>query len=192
MEELIAKYRTIALNNLDSIDVEIFQKSVSIIRRAIEQNKAIYLMGNGGSASTANHFVNDLINIRNRTQSHSIISSLSSNNAVITCIGNDFGFDYIFSKQLDNILTQGDLVIAFSVSGNSRNILNTLPIIKNNNAMLISFTGFDGGHLAQESDINFHIQAPISEKMFGPPEGLHLYYGHLLMDLIQFQINDSV
>ncbi len=184
MEELIAKYRTIALNNLDSIDVEIFQKSVTIIQRAIEQNKAIYLMGNGGSASTANHFVNDLINIRNRTQSHSIISSLSSNNAVITCIGNDFGFDYIFSKQLDNILTQGDLVIAFSVSGNSRNILNTLPIIKNKNATLISFTGFDGGHLAQESEINFHIQAPTSEKMFGPAEGLHLYYGHLLMDLL--------
>lgn len=150
------------------------------IELCVERNKSIFIIGNGGSAATSSHMATDLMFSKNGKKIK--IFSLSQNDTTITATGNDLDFDLIFSRQLESLAGQGDLLISISASGNSRNLLNAVDIAKNIGMTTIGILGFDGGQLLNLVDFSIHIKSEIGE--YGPVEDLHLIVNHILKECL--------
>jgi D-sedoheptulose 7-phosphate isomerase len=146
----------------------------------------IFFIGNGGSAATASHFANDLqIGTRSPDLPFKAIS-LSDNQAIITAVGNDFGYEEIFSKQLEALMEKGDLLVAISASGNSPNIVKGCLVAKQKSCLVVGLTGFDGGQLKKLSNLNIHI--PSQKGEYGPVEDLHMIVNHLIGSYLNREI----
>jgi D-sedoheptulose 7-phosphate isomerase len=145
---------------------------------ASERGSSIYFIGNGGSAATASHFVNDIsIGVKSIKKPFRAIS-LCDNQAVITAIANDYGYEYIFSQQLSVLLKKDDVVVAISASGNSLNLLKAIDIAKQKKAITVGLTAFDGGKLKEVVDVSVHVPTEIGE--YGPAEDAHMMLDHLV------------
>jgi D-sedoheptulose 7-phosphate isomerase len=163
---------------LAAIDTSAIQKFTEAILKARDQGKQIFFIGNGGSAATASHFANDFsIGTRCPWKPFKAIA-LTDNNAIMTAIGNDFGYDMLFVKQLEVLLQPGDLVVAISASGNSPNLLKAVEFAKSRGNICIGLTGFDGGKLKEMSDLFVHVQTPKGE--YAPVEDAHMVLDHLI------------
>ena len=153
-----------------------------MILEARENEKRIFVMGNGGSASTATHFVSDLLKTSiTKDEKRFKAVSLSDNIPVILAWSNDKSFDTIFVEQLKNFIQEEDVVIAISGSGNSPNVINAINFANESKAKTISLTGKDGGKLSNISNINLTI--PNNDML--TIETMHLCVCHLLTTLIR-------
>ena len=130
------------------------EKIIKILIQARDKEKKIYTLGNGGSASTASHFVSDLLKtaITKNNKRFSAIS-LADNIPVMLAWSNDTSYDDVFVEQLKNFLSKGDIVIGFSGSGKSRNIIKTMKYGKKNGAVCIGLTGMSGGDFPKICDV---------------------------------------
>jgi D-sedoheptulose 7-phosphate isomerase len=145
-------------------------------------------MGNGGSASTASHFVCDLSkNTRRDGWPRFKVIGLSDNMAAFSAYGNDEGYENVFCEQLANLLLPDDIVIAISASGNSRNVVKAIQYAKDQDAFTIGFTGFDGGILGTLVDIDLHINSNIIEHV----EDLHLVLEHMIIKSMKERMNSE-
>ncbi len=120
----------------------------------------IFIAGNGGSGANANHIANDFLYGAGNTNKRGIkIESLSSNSAILTCLANDIGYEYIFSEQINVKAKNGDLLILLSGSGNSKNIVNAIHQAKSQNVDTFGLIGFDGGESKKllENYIHFDV-----------------------------------
>ena len=152
--------------------------SVNIIYDCVVRNSYIWIMGNGGSASTADHFETDLHFIKYKKNIRIGAQSLSSNSALLTAIGNDIGFEEVFRHQLIRKSKKKDLVILISASGNSQNLINAAMFAKENGLETIALLGFDGGKLLDLVDHHILIKSEIG--MYGPVEDIHLTICHAI------------
>lgn len=171
------KCLTNILNDTNEINIIINQ-----LIKARNQKRTIFTIGNGGSASTASHFVSDLLKtciIKNNNRFQAI--SLVDNIPVILAWSNDVSYDSIFLEQLKNMLKKNDIVIGFSGSGNSQNVLNALRYAKKNNAYCIGFTGESGGKMKSLCDIC--IKIPSNEML--SIESQHLLLCHCIANAIR-------
>ncbi len=153
---------------------------ISNIANLLDNTKGrIYIIGNGGSAATASHMVNDLgAGLRRRNIRDFDIQSLSDNTAVCSAISNDIGYKNVFYMQIKNVICSDDVLIAISCSGNSKNITKAVKYAKKQKATIVSLTGFDGGKLKNKSDINFHVQT--KDGQYGLVEDMHMIVNHIL------------
>lgn len=126
--------------------------------KKLKKNKKIYICGNGGSAANADHISNDLMLGLNKKKEGFSIVSLSSNIAKISCIGNDLGYDKIYSHQINEICQKQDLLIVLSGSGNSKNIVNAVKTGKKRGMTVLAVLGFDGGIVKKISDKSIHFK----------------------------------
>lgn len=145
---------------------------------ARERGATIYFIGNGGSAATASHFANDLAIGTNSYDKPFRVISLTDNQAVITALGNDFGYEEIFVRQLRVLGVAGDVVVAISASGNSPNLVKTLEYAKTAGIKTVAITAFDGGKMKQIADECVHV--PTAPKEYGPAEDAHMVLDHLV------------
>ena len=139
---------------------ETIDKIIKIIISTKNKNKTIFTMGNGGSGSTASHFASDLQKttiLKNENRIKSI--SLVDNMPLILAWANDVSFESIFEEQLKNYIEKRKVVIAFSGSGKSKNVVNALKFAKKQGAKCIGFTGKSGGHFNNICDVIFKIQS---------------------------------
>lgn len=112
----------------------------------------IFFIGNGGSAAIASHMTADFMK-NGGMNTYSLYD-----NAVVSCLGNDYGYEYIFSKQMEFLMKKDDLVVAISSSGNSKNIINAIYVAKEKKAEVITFTGFDENNTVRQiGDINVYV-----------------------------------
>lgn len=164
------------LENLETESVELFIKELSHARDRMAQ---IFFLGNGGSAATANHFVNDL-NVCASPESKKPFRaiSLTSNEALLTCLANDFGYDCIFVRQLKNLMAPADLVVGISASGNSPNVIRALEYANANGAITVGLVGFDGGMIKKLAKFVIHVKSETGE--YGPVEDIHMILDHLI------------
>lgn len=163
---------------LDQLNLDDIAKFIDVIKMARENNQVVYFIGNGGSAATASHFANDLAIGTRSSKNPFRVMSLTDNVAVITAIANDFGYDEIFSKQLEAYLKPNDVVVAISASGNSPNVVKALEYAKKQSAKTVSLTGFDGGIIRPMVDINLHVPSVKGE--YGPVEDVHMIFDHII------------
>ncbi|MCB8981753.1 MAG: SIS domain-containing protein [Ardenticatenaceae bacterium] len=162
---------------LDQLAAEPIEATIDLLHQARLTGKQIFIMGNGGSASTATHFVCDLAkNTRKAGWSHFKVIGLSDNVAIMTAYSNDEGYENVFAQQLANLVQAGDVVIGISTSGNSPNILRAVEVANDNQATTVGFTGFDAGSLGKMVDIHIHVPSDCIEQV----EDIHLMLEHLI------------
>ena len=147
---------------------------------------AVYVIGNGGSASTATHMACDLSKGPTPQGGKGLVVwSLTDNPALLTALGNDLSYDRIFSEVIRQRMRPHDVLIAISASGNSPNIVEALKEAKIIGCKIIGLTGFSGGVLAREADIQLHA----SDTSYGPVEDVHLICNHYLVESLKKRLS---
>jgi len=163
---------------LASINVQEIERFVDILLDARERGANIFFIGNGGSASTASHFVND-IGVGSRSWDKPFcVMSLTDNSSVVTAIGNDRGYENIFVEQLRLYLKPDDVVVLITASGNSPNLVKAVDYANDVGAITVGLTSFDGGVVRERSRFGIHVPAEKGE--YGPAEDAHLVIDHLV------------
>lgn len=161
------------------IDAEAVARFVGAVEKARDENRAIYFIGNGGSAAVASHIVNDLgPNALAPGKPGYRAICLTDNVESITAIANDSGYENIFVIQLECALRPGDVVVALSVSGNSPNVIRAIDYANANGATTIGLCGFDGGELARKASMAVVVESTKDE--YGPVEDIFSNLGHVL------------
>tara|TARA_Y100000591_G_C21717160_1_gene636727 strand:+ start:175 stop:729 length:555 start_codon:yes stop_codon:yes gene_type:complete len=149
------------------------EKLTKELKNALKKRNSVYLCGNGGSASNANHIANDfLYGLSRKLKIGLNVESLSSNVAVITCLANDIGYENIYSEQIRNKGKKGDLLIVLSGSGNSKNILKVLKVANNLKMKTFAILGYDGGKAKKIAKYPVHI--PVNDMQVS--EDLQMFY----------------
>lgn len=161
----------------DRIDREPIREAIDVLHQARVDGRQIFIMGNGGSASTATHMVCDLAkNTRHPDWPHYKVIGLADNMAIFSAYGNDDGYDNVFRLQLANLLNPGDVVVAISTSGNSPNVLRAVELANEVGATVIGMTGFGAGKLGGMVDVHLHVPSDCIEQV----EDIHLMLEHLI------------
>lgn len=156
--DYISKYYNEIRTVLQQISSSKFESAFDLLKKTSENKKRIFIAGNGGSASLADHVTCDLGKGTHSEGSPSIgVFSLTSNSALTTAIANDYGYEEIFSFQLKLYGNKGDLLFLISSSGNSENVINAANIAKQIGISTIGLTGFSGGKLSKLVDFNIHV-----------------------------------
>ncbi len=169
-------------STLDMIPRNHIQKMIGLLKEARVNDRQVFAMGNGGSASTASHFVADLgKNTRTEGQPHFRAFALTDNVASITAYANDEGYENIFSQQLAASVQCNDVVIGISASGNSKNVLNAISLANEKGATTIGLTGFDGGKLGSLAQLHIHIPSNRIEQV----EDIHMMIEHMVVSAIK-------
>ena len=188
-EAFAAAYIEYLAGVLKNIDVNEISQFVQTILDARERGVTIYFIGNGGSAATASHFANDIAIGTNAYVKPFRAISLTDNQAIITAVGNDFGYEDIFVRQLQVLGRKGDVVVGISASGNSPNLIKAFNYAKSVGIKTVAITAFDGGRMKLMADQGVHV--PTAPKEYGPAEDAHMMLDHLVgAYLIRFISND--
>ena len=187
--ELIQKYISTLQLTMDQLPQQLIAEVIDVLQQARTRGSQVFILGNGGSASTASHFACDLAkNTRQEGLPHFRVIGLTDNMAMFSALANDEGYENVFSEQLASLIRPGDIVIAISASGNSQNVINAAEMAHRHEATVIGFTGFDGGRLGQIANINLRVNSNIIEHV----EDIHLMLEHLIVKTIKDQVQSSV
>ncbi|MBK9005670.1 MAG: Phosphoheptose isomerase [Anaerolineales bacterium] len=180
--EQITSYISVLQDTVGKLPVESITRVVATLQNARLEGRKVFIMGNGGSASTATHFVCDLAkNTRHDSLPHFRVIGLTDNMAIFSAYANDEGYDNVFAAQLANLVEAEDVVIAISASGNSANVVKAMEAAKVYNAVTVGFTGFTGGKLASLVDIQVHVDSYVIEHV----EDIHLMLEHMIVKAIK-------
>jgi D-sedoheptulose 7-phosphate isomerase len=185
----IADYLNGLKDVIDKIDIGEITTVMTRLLGAYERHAAVYIFGNGGSASTASHFVNDF----NKGVSAGLdrgfrFYCLNDNTPTVMAVANDLHYDQVFALQLRNYLRDGDLVIAISGSGNSANVLRAVEYARVRNVETVGLVGYGGGRLKELVDYCVHVPVDDMQKV----EDLHLVVNHIMMALFRRHLHIGV
>lgn len=178
--EKITEYIELERGVLKNLDIEAINNAMNLIMEAYEARKNIYIFGNGGSSATASHYQNDFNKgISEYVEKKFNFICLNDNMATVMAIANDIGFEEVFRFQLRNKLEDGDIIIAISGSGNSKNVINAVEYAKEQGNKIIGMTGYQGGKLKELSDISLHVNVNSMQVT----EDIHMMFDHLIMSI---------
>lgn len=164
-------------------DKEALEDAVELFLEARTNGRTIFFVGNGGSASTASHFAQDLANLGRKLKVKLFKSlSLTDNVSHITAAGNDYGYENVFTNQMEGLFQEGDVLVAISASGNSPNVLAAVRMARELGGKTIGIVGFDGGKLKTVSDYSIHIRSEHGE--YGAVEDCHSILNHFMTTYI--------
>lgn len=179
---IIKNYVLELSNALHHIDIQVIDNAVNELWDAYQNDRQVFIFGNGGSASTASHMACDIgKGVVHEGKKRFRVQSLCDNVAVMTAWANDVSYETMFKDQLENLLNVQDIVIAISASGNSPNVIKAVEFAKSQGAIVIGMSGFSGGKLKELSDINIYF--PVSD--YGQVEDLHLMCEHIMTECIR-------
>jgi D-sedoheptulose 7-phosphate isomerase len=149
-----------------------------------KNNKKTILAGNGGSAADAQHIAAELVG-RYGFDRPSIPSlALTTDTSNLTAIGNDYGYDAVFSRQLDGMGVSGDLFIGISTSGNSKNVINAFEVAKKKGITTVALVGRDGGEMAKMADYSIVVPSNATPRI----QESHILIGHIICDIIEKEL----
>lgn len=168
---------------LCQVDLEAIERVVEILRKTRDLGGTIYIAGNGGSAATASHWVNDLGKATKRADAKSMrVMSLSDNISWLTALANDEGYERVFAGQLENFARPGDVLIVISASGNSPNLARAVELAQKSDVKTIALLGFDGGVL--KNTVDEYLLIPTAKGAYGMVESAHGLICHILTDCL--------
>ena len=177
----IREYIALEIETLKKLDADAINEALNLLVETARRRKRVYVFGNGGSSATASHFQNDFAKgASQRAADKFRFCCLNDNVPTLTAIANDIGFEEVFRFQLEGVIEPGDVVIAISGSGNSRNVLNAVEYAKVCGNKVIGLTGYDGGKLKGLSDISLHV--PVHSMQVA--EDIHMVLDHLMMSAL--------
>lgn len=173
-------YFSYLFNLLNQLDTRAIAAFIEELEAARKFQNTVFFIGNGGSASTALHMVNDLNQSSPTCDDDLPLRSLALTDNIVemTAIANDSGYKNLYVYQLRIHYRSGDKLVAISASGNSPNVINAAEWVKKQGGTVIGLVGFDGGRLKDICDIAIHVKTPKGE--YGPVEDTHIILGHLV------------
>lgn len=169
--------------NLSVIESIVSQAAASC-SDAISRNRKIIFCGNGGSAGDSQHIAAELVGrlVDDRPALSAI--ALTTDTSALTCIGNDYGYDHIFSRQLEAVGREGDVLVAISTSGNSVNVVRAVDMAKQLGIKTIGLLGKDGGQLMSMVDVAVVIPSQITARI----QEAHIFVGHTICAMIEKEL----
>ena len=177
-EVFASRYIDYLTKVLRTIDVRDIKRFVDLLLDARERAATVFFIGNGGSAATASHFANDLGYGTDSYDKPFRVVSLTDNQAVVTALANDSGYDEIFVRQLRVLGQSGDVLVAISASGNSPNLIRAIEYASAAKIHTVAITAFDGGRMKAMAEHGIHV--PTAPKEYGPAEDAHMVLDHLI------------
>lgn len=181
------KYGDYVQKLISEIDIGSVKRVVDCFLEARKNDKTIYFAGNGGSASTASHFAQDMSEVGRKIRGKGFrAQSINDNASAMTAISNDYGYDQMFSLQIQHSFNSGDLLVVISASGNSPNVIKAVELAKERGGRTAALVGFDGGRLAQICDHVVHIKSQKGE--YGPVEDVHLILNHMIVSYLMMEL----
>lgn len=157
-------------------------KEVAIVcKNALQRGNKILFCGNGGSAADSQHLAAELVGRFKKERESLPAIALTTDTSILTAVGNDYGYDFVFSRQVEGLGQSGDILVGISTSGNSNNILQAVEVAKRKNIVTISFTGNDGGKLFKVSDYCLNIASNVTARI----QEMHILIGHILCEIIE-------
>jgi len=148
---------------------------------ALAAGHKMVLFGNGGSAADAQHLAAELV-VRLSTERPALPAiSLTTNTSVLTAAGNDYGFERVFERQIESLVSHGDVVVAISTSGTSKNVVRGLDASKRRGAFRVALTGETGGDMATRVDLLLNVPSSNSQRI----QEAHITIGHIVCSLIE-------
>lgn len=170
-------YKTNLFGALDTLDLEHIGQAIETLKHARDNNRHIFVCGNGGSAATASHFVTDMVKGASfNRDSRFRIMALTDSLSTITAYSNDVCYDCVFTEQLKNFAGRGDVLMAISGSGNSPNVLSAVEYANSVGCDTIALTGRDGGKLGPLAK----LQVRVAEPHMGRIEDGHMIVCHMI------------
>ncbi|VAW82532.1 Phosphoheptose isomerase 1 [hydrothermal vent metagenome] len=174
-------------NNIRNDLISDIDKCAQCMINTINSGGTIYWCGNGGSASDAEHLCAELVGRFDKDRRSLSSISLTANTSVITSIGNDFGNDEIFSRQVEGLVTKNDLLVGISTSGNSRNVERAIVKAKGIGCKTVGLLGRDGGSLGSVCDVILNVGGVDTARI----QEMHILIGHILCESIETSIVNS-
>jgi len=177
---------TECLQNQGDIFIKPSEDVITVTQNVLKSKKKLFVCGNGGSAATASHIANDLAcHMKNWNRDGYRVICLNDSVAVITSLTNDYGFEQVFSKPLEALGNEGDVLWGFSTSGNSKNVIQAVKTTKKMGMKSVVFTGRSGGMLKGLGD----IWVPVNSDDVIRVEELHLIYAHSIAVCVEAMIS---
>lgn len=152
-----------------------------LISRALAADHTLFTVGNGGSAAEAQHFAAELVGRFRRNRSAYPAMALTTDSSILTAVANDFGFEDVFARQVEAFLRSGDVLVAFSTSGESQNVIRAATMARRRGGSVIAMTGERASGLGQVSDVI--VQAPSGDT--ATVQELHSMFTHVLCEIAE-------
>jgi len=157
------------------------ERAAQWIMECLSGGNKILFAGNGGSAADAQHFAAEFVG-RFRIERVSLPAiALTTDTSVLTAVGNDYGFDKIFSRQLEGLVRRGDIFVAISTSGNSKNVVEAVEVCRKKSCRTVGLLGKDGGTLAGMVDLPIIIESNNTARV----QEVHITIGHIICELVE-------
>lgn len=179
IKEAIEEHRKI-LSSLEKY-ISLIEKIASLCISSLKKGGKIVFCGNGGSAADSQHLAAELVGRFLKEKRPLPSLALSTNTSILTALGNDYGFEYTFSKQIEALINPKDVVIAISTSGNSKNVIEAVKKAKEKGAKTIGLLGKGGGRLKKIVDLPLVIESNNTARI----QEMHILVGHILCKLIE-------
>jgi len=159
----------------------VIAEAAVIIHSALESGRAVFLCGNGGSAADSQHIAAELVGRFEKERSAYRAIALTTDTSALTAIGNDYGFEHLFSRQLEGLAESGDVLIGISTSGGSVNVVRAMEMARSKGMKVIALTGMNPRTMGDMADVTIAIP---SDRTALVQEG-HIAVGHLLCELVE-------
>ena len=154
------------------------------VRTALEKGRKILICGNGGSAADSQHMAAEFVGRFVKERQSLPALALTVDTSLLTAVGNDYGFDYVFSLQVEGLGQEGDVLIAISTSGNSANVVKAVKTAKEKGIYVIALTGENGGILAKESDLCLAVPSQVTARI----QEMHIMIIHMICEIAEADI----
>lgn len=179
LEENIQVQQAIAKSTLGEI-----AEMVDLILTAYRHGGKVILCGNGGSAADAQHLAAELVG-RFKLERRALPAiALNTNTSILTALGNDYGYETVFSRQVEALANENDIVIGLSTSGNSPNVIKAIEAAKTRGAKTIGLTGGNGGRLAEVAALNITVPSANTPRI----QEAHITIGHIVCELVEREL----
>ena len=173
---------------IDSIRTEDMRariaKAAEICRHAIQNGHKVLFCGNGGSAADSQHMAAEIVGRFVKEREGWPAIALTTDTSILTAVANDYGYDAVFSRQVEALCNSGDILVGLSTSGNSANIIAAINKAKQKGAKTIGMTGKDGGQMNNLCDININVPYGVTARV----QEAHILIGHIICELIESDI----
>jgi len=156
------------------------EKAANLCINCLQNGGKILIFGNGGSAADAQHIAAELVGRYKKERKGLSAIALTTDTSALTCIGNDYGYDRVFDRQVEALADKDDVVIGISTGGSSSNVINGLQVAKDLGCKLIGFSGRDGGEMNTLCDVNLVVPAEDTPRI----QEMHIVIGHTICQLI--------
>ncbi|MBI3265351.1 MAG: D-sedoheptulose 7-phosphate isomerase [Acidobacteria bacterium] len=172
---------TVRLHEQVAANVDAVVQAAGALAEALTQGRKVLAFGNGGSAADAQHFAAELVGRFVRERPALAAIALSTDTSVLTSIGNDYGFDRIFARQIEALGVTGDVALAISTSGSSSNVLAACRLARERGLVVIALTGRDGGELGRLADIHLNVPHASTARV----QEVHRTLLHAICELVE-------